>query len=171
MFWKGKDMFCLEDMSHLAVSFVRKIGQFFWDTHPPESMGNIFLGRGLRPILSLKLWRGNQKIWDWKIRKIWVSGFNVINFAGGFHWRFRRVILKKDLIFSSHQLISWWVKDPPFPNLEIETFRFLREITTPKHVPQLPACFCEVVSCLPFGSLLDTVRGGAKKRWLWKAVN
>ena len=175
MFWKGKDMFCLEDMSHLAVSFVRKIGQFFWDTNPPESMGNIFLGRVLRPILSLKLWRGNQKIWDWKIRKIWDSGFNVINFAGGFHWRFRSVILKKDRFFFPviNQLISRWVKDPPSQTwkLKLSDWDPCGRSALRNTCPNCQLAFARSSRVFLLDLCWTLFEVARQKGWLWKAVN
>lgn len=169
MFWKGKDMFCLEDMSHLAVSFVRKIGQFFWDTNPPESMGNIFLGRGLWPILSLKLWRGNPKIWDWKIRKIWVSGFNVINFAGAFIGDLEVSSWKKIGFFP---VISWSADELRIP--PSQTWKLKLSDSWGRSALRNTCPNCQLaVARLSRVFLLDlcwTLFEVAKKRWLWKAV-
>lgn len=179
-FGKGKICFVWKTWATLQFLSWEKLVNFFEIPTLPNQWGTYF-------------WVGGCDLYspsnyDEATRKFGIGRFGRFEFLGltlstlqSFHWRFRSVILKKDRIFSGHQLISWWVKDPPFPNLEIETFRFLGEISTPKHVPQLPAGCCEVVSCLPFGSLLDTVRGGEKKiavkgckvlvRWCLRVVN
>ena len=78
MFWKGKDMFCLEDVSHLAVSFVRKLGQFFSDTNPPQSMGNIFLGCGAYVCCDLY----SPSNYDEATRKFRIGRFGRFEFWG-----------------------------------------------------------------------------------------
>ena len=178
MFWKGKDMFCLEDKPATNCSFFceKTWSNFFRYQPSPINGENISRLGGLCllwPILSLKLWRGNQKIWHWKIRKIWVSGFNVFNFAGGFHWRFRSVILKNAGIFP---VISWSADELRIPpsqtwKLKLSDWDLCGRSALRKTCPNCQLAFARSSRVFRLDLCWTLFEVARKKRWLWKAVN